>query len=1048
MNHWFSNLNLSGLILAQEAAAETTAKVVDKATEIAADAASKTAAGTPLWVVLLSLVALIILPFVIGQWLANVLKVKDMGNRIGIVLFALVIGIAPFAVHMLTEDPKEPGKPRQLVKVFNYGIDLDGGTNLVFQVDRAAANANKKEINSLSMQEMVAAINKRINPSGTEEMTVRLVGSDRIEVIVPGADAERTQQIKNQITNLGELEFCMLANSVEHSSEIDLADQVQANKGTGVREIYNPKGELILKWREPGIVQEKTDKENVGDYKDVGGANAKSRTFERNGKAITEFLIVCEPKPERRITGNDLDNTREEIGSGGTPVVAFTFNSRGGALFGKLTGDHLPKEGSGFKTQLAILLNDEIHSAPTINDRIGRVGQISGTFSQAEINELIAVLNAGALKVPLIKEPANEFTVSPLLGANIRSTGLRATLVAMIAVFLITAAYYLKAGLIADLCLSFNLLLLLASMALIDATLTLPGIAGVVLSVSMAVDSNVLIFERMREELAKGSSMRMAIKNGFDKALGTIIDSNATTLISATVLYYVGTDQVKGFAVTLFIGIVISLFTTVYVARVIFELLERTGRLKTLKMFSVVKQTNIDFVGKTKQFVIGSQVVILLGLLVVAFRGRDSLDIDFRGGEMVTFRFEGAKNSDIDQVRAQLVKPFGEGISLERLEVTDDQGLPAELFRMRTINDEEEATAKADSQMVEAKLRAKMLTAFEGSSFKLVQQSLKLSDASVIPPTTEKLEDSALAYEKSFEGGQQFTATVGQTLTASAFAESVREVLREIGAAGQKYQEPEKLVEARNAVPTAAPTDKTTSITVRLSNLISAEDAAQVPLSLMKKLDRQPLFEELTTFSSSVASDTQMRAVLAIAISLLAITAYLWFRFHGMTFGLAATIAVFHDVAFTLGAVTVGAYLSHYALGRALFLIDFKINLTMIAAFLTIIGYSMNDTIVVFDRIREVRGKNPKITWEMVNTSLNQTLSRTLLTSVTTIITSTILYFFGGEGLRGFAFSLTIGIVVGTYSSIYIASPALVWLMNREQPEMKPVPKTALAARS
>ena len=169
-----------------------------------------------------------------------------------------------------------------------------------------------------------------------------------------------------------------------------------------------------------------------------------------------------------------------------------------------------------------------------------------------------------------------------------------------------------------------------------------------------------------------------------------------------------------------------------------------------------------------------------------------------------------------------------------------------------------------------------------------------------------------------------------------------------------------------------------------------------------------------------------------------------------MTFGLAATIAVFHDVAFTLGAVTVGAYLSHTAFGRALNLIDFKINLTMIAAFLTIIGYSMNDTIVVFDRIREVRGKSPKITWEMVNLSLNQTLSRTLLTSVTTIITASILYFFGGEGLRGFAFSLTIGIVVGTYSSIYIASPALVWLMNREHPETKPAggkPLATTAAR-
>ena len=322
----------------------------------------------------------------------------------------------------------------------------------------------------------------------------------------------------------------------------------------------------------------------------------------------------------------------------------------------------------------------------------------------------------------------------------------------MLAVFLITAIYYLKAGVIADICLAFNLLMLLSAMALIDATLTLPGIAGVVLSVAMAVDSNVLIFERMREELAKGSSMRMSIKNGFDKALGTIIDSNLTTLISALVLYYVGTDQVKGFAVTLFIGIVISMFTTVYVARVIFELLERTGRLKTLPMFSIIKQTNFDFVGKTKLFVFGSQIVIALGLLVVAFRGRDNLDIDFRGGAMITFQFEGEPAPPIDDVRERLVKTFGESISIEQLSVPGEGGKTVPLFRMRTVIDKEEAVEKTTGKNVEAQLREEMRVAFEGTSYKLLQQSLQLGVASVIPPTTEKLEDAALARASSEAG--------------------------------------------------------------------------------------------------------------------------------------------------------------------------------------------------------------------------------------------------------------------------------------------------------
>ncbi len=1034
MNHWFSNPTLAQ-------AADAAAKAAAAATTTAQDALT-TSSGTPIWIVLLSLVALIILPFVIGQWLAKVLKVRDMGTRIGTVLFALAIGIAPFAVHKLTKDTKKPDAPRNLVDVFHYGIDLAGGTNLVFQVDKVAAQASGKIVTPKAMQEMVAAINKRINPSGTEEVTVRLVGTDRIEVIVPGADAERTQKIRNQITNLGDLEFCLLANTREHQDLITQADLIEATKGTGVREIYRS-NKLIAKWREPGKVHGTAGYKNVSDADAGNGESVKVRHFERDGKPITEYLVVSAIREDRRITGKDLVDTREETGTNGAPNVGFTFNSRGGALFGQLTGAHRPQEGdTGFHTQLAILLNDEIHSAPRINEQINGRGQISGQFSQEEINELISVLNAGALSVPLTKEPINDFTISPLLGVDIRDTGLKATLFAMAAVFLITACYYLKAGLIADLCLSFNLLLLLAAMALIDATLTLPGIAGVVLSVSMAVDSNVLIFERMREELAKGASMRMAIKNGFDKALGTIIDSNATTLISAVVLYYVGTDQVKGFAVTLFIGIVISLFTTVYVARVIFELLERTGQLKSLKMFSIIKQTSIDFVGKTKIFIAVSQIVILLGLLVVAFRGRDNLDIDFRGGAMITFRFDGSEKSDIEAVRTQLAKTFGDGISLEQLQANG-----AELFRMRTVIDDEEATAKQEGgQKVEAQLREKMRTAFEGSPFKLIQQTLQLSDASVIQPTTEKLDEAGLAREKTFEGGQQFTANVGQALRPSALAETVREVLRDLGA-GQKYQDTDNLVEAHNPDASVAPGTPATSFNVRLSNLVTAEDSALVLPALTAKLHGQPLFEESTIFSSSVAGDTQMAAVLAIVIALVAITAYLWFRFHGMTFGLAATIAVFHDVAFTLGAVTVGAYLSQTAIGRALFLVDFKINLTMIAAFLTIIGYSLNDTIVVFDRIREVRGKSPKITWEMVNTSLNQTLSRTLLTSVTTIITSTILYFFGGEGLRGFAFSLTIGIVVGTYSSIYIASPALVWLMNRETSVPKPTAKPAIAAR-
>lgn len=1011
MNLWLSPL------LAQDAAktTETVAKaVVDGAKNSEVDSL----AG--LWI-LLVLLAIVVLPFVVGNWLAGIMKVRDLGSRISTVLLALVIGFAPFVAHKVSTD-------RSLMEVFSYGIDLAGGFNLVYAVDKAALGT--KPLTTSLMQDNLKAIAKRVNPSGTEEVSVRIMGSDKIEVIIPGADAAKMLRIKNQITNLGELEFCLLANREEFSAIVQYAEDQQATKGTGLREVIR-NGALIAKWRPMGI-----DSTTKAPKDGPGSRDMVTRQVERGGQSVTEYLLICEPDPDKRITGELLSHSSKTTSDDGGLAVSFTFGAKGSRFFGNVTGAHLPRTETT-KTHLAILLNEEMQSAPTIDAKIDGQGQISGSFTLQEVEELVAVLNAGAMTLPLFKQPVNEFAISPLLGIEIRKTGLMATLFSMAAVFVITAFYYRKAGLIADLCLLLNLLLLLSSMALIDATLTLPGIAGIVLSVAMAVDANVLIFERMREELAKGSSMRMCIKNGFDKALGTIIDSNMTTLISAVVLYYVGTDQVKGFAVTLFLGIVISMFTEVFVARLIFELLERKGILKSLSMYNIIKQTNFDFVGKTRAFLMASCSVIGLGLLVVAYRGQDNLDIDFRGGGMVTFRFEGNKMvGDIEAVRAPLVKAFNDSISLERLLIQDEQGQDVELFRMRTVTDREEAQLKATGASIDEQLRAAIRGAFAETPMKLVQQSLAVGESELIAATTRKLDDVGLLHEKTFEGGRQFSATVGQALTPAALGESVKSALKDIGA-GVKYNDTDDLVDVQPADAAADAGAKSTALLVRLSKGVEPADAELVSKKLLGMLDGQPLLEELTNFSASVAGDTQIRAVLAIVIAMVAITAYLWFRFAGMTFGIAASIALIHDIAFTLGAVAVGAYLSRNSVGQALHLVDFKLNLTMIAAFLTIIGYSLNDTIVVFDRIREVRGKNPKITWEMVNISLNQTLSRTLLTSVTTIITSIILYFFGGEGLRGFSYCLTIGILVGTYSSIYIASPALVWIMNREQEASK-----------
>ena len=990
------------LLAFQDAAQKAAETTISAAGDVTVEATKSADSSTGTWMVLLTVVAMLVLPFVIGQVLANLLKLKDLGFKMGIVLFAATMGMAPFVGQKLAGHP--------LSDALNWGIDLAGGANMVFAVDHEGAEALEKEVDPATMQKMVGAISRRVNPSGTEEVTVRQVGRDRIEVIIPGADPEKVDRVKRQITKLGSLEFGLLANQFEHASLIERARTLPDNVDelrSGTR--------LQAKWRSAG-----TDPK-TGEIKEVGAHNGVAvRSVERNGKQVQQFLVVVEEDPKRRITGQLLKRAYETSGDSGLPVVGFQFNTRGGHLFKRLTAAHMPKEGAGYKTRLAVLLNDEIHSAPTINAMIEDQGVIEGDFGAEERAELINVLNAGALDVPLHQDPIHEFTVSPLLGLDVQTKGINAILWAAVTVFVVTAGYYLLAGAVADVCLALNITLLMGSMALIDATFTLPGLAGVALAIGMAVDANVLIFERMREEQLKGSSLRMSIQNGFGKALSAIVDSNVTTMITAVVLYILGSEQVKGFAVTLFIGLVWNMFCAVYVARLFFDIAERKRWLKSLKMFSLVNATNFDFISRRKAFITGSLVLIAIGIGALAMRGRDNLDIDFRGGAMVTFRFEGTAPS-ADEVRSALGEQFESSISLERLELEEGDGSSDVLFRLRTVDGDENEVGH------------KVAQAFEGTPLQLVQQSLEHGELTPIPALNDEAA-SAEPVDPRFAGGQQVDVHVGLPVLAASLAGSLQDALVDYkpeGAETAPYRDAADLI-AVTSKTGGSLTDKTQEFVVKASPAIAAADLTGVLELVNDRFQSEPAFEEKTTFNPSVAGDTQRSALIAIGLSNLAIIFYLWFRFQRATFGLAAVIAVMHDVTFVLGLVAIGAMLSSTPIGPILGLTDFKIDLSIVAAFLTIIGYSLNDTIVVFDRIREVRGKNPAITDQMVNLSLNQTLSRTLLTSSTTIIVLSILYIMGGEGVHGFSYCMLLGIIVGTFSSIFIASPALVWLSNRE----------------
>ncbi|WP_339686153.1 protein translocase subunit SecD [Gimesia maris] len=959
----------------------------------AAEVTEKTPSSISGWSIIAIILAVFVVPFVLGVVIARALKMKDYGKKIGLVLFTAVIAATPF-VWQVTHG-------HDWRDAIRLGIDLAGGSNMVFEVDESQS---EKELSNEVMDQMVGAIGRRINPSGTEEVTVRKVGQNRIEVIVPGADSEDVQRIKSLITRLGSLEFAIVANRRDR----DHADEVaRALENPEKKDIRDKEGRVVASWREV-----------KGDDKYEGVDQIVARPVTReDGTQGEEVLILIEPNEDRRVTGKYLVRASQTTDQNGGPAVRFVFNAKGGSLFGTLTSKNRPSK-DGFERHLAVLLDGKVQSAPSIRDTISTEGIISGRFTQKEVNELLNVLNAGALEVPLKPEPVSEFSISPLLGSDVQEKGKQAILIAACAVIIFMLIYYRFAGVVANICLTLNLLLVMGCMSFIDATFTLPGLAGLVLTIGMAVDANVLIFERIREEKARGSSLRMAINNGFSRAFTTIVDANLTTLIVAVVLYIIGTDQVRGFAVTLFIGIVMSMFTALYVGRLFFDIFERKRWITDLKMMSIVGTTNLDFIGKKMIAAFFSGALIVIGLIVVVTRGQENLDIDFTGGTMVTFEFE--DKQEIDDVRGLLQGPFGNSLTIEQLQLSNDPASEGRFFRLRTtLNDADAGDTKTTATNT---IRGKLNEAFGDAAHKLRKVTMEYGDVKKLTGS----EDSP--------GGTEVSLTFSGEVKTSTVDNYLKEAIAGITNAdgSDKYDRiPEFQLQGVADSKEEEADKRFKKMTMQAGPDLLEDDLKTALAAMQDVMATTAILDEVNSFDSSVASEMQESALLAMLISLIAIVAYIWFRFQRITFGLAAVAALVHDVLVVLGMVALGAYLSDTALGPILGLNDFKINLPMIAAFLTIVGYSLNDTIVVFDRIREVRGKNPALTTSMVNDSLNQTLSRTLLTSITTLIVVLILYAIGGEGIHGFAYCLVLGVIVGTYSSIFIASPVLIWLMNR-----------------
>ena len=386
------------------------------------------------------------------------------------------------------------------------------------------------------------------------------------------------------------------------------------------------------------------------------------------------------------VTGEYLKRASSGVDERGRPQVNFTFNAKGAFKFGQLTGKHVPNAADQ-KYRLGILLDKKLLSAPSINTKITGSGVIEGIPTKQEVDFLVGILNAGHLPATLNKDPISRETISPTLGAETVRKGRSAILISLAAVMVFMVFYYRFAGLVACLALAANLLLILGLMVLFKAAFTLPGLAGLVLTIGMSVDANVLIFERIREERARGAAMRMAILNGFARATRTIVDANVTTLITAIVIYKIAPDNVKGFGVTLILGIVMSMYAAIFLSRLVFDVCERTRRLKELRMVRIVGSTNINFLSKGAMAYVVSAVLIVIGLVSVYNRGGDMLNIDFTGGSSVTIVFKQDQTMPYAEVKDLLEETELKEMNLSLVAVGDK----GNRYTVSSVNDDIEA---------------------------------------------------------------------------------------------------------------------------------------------------------------------------------------------------------------------------------------------------------------------------------------------------------------------------------------------------------------------
>jgi SecD/SecF fusion protein len=792
-----------------------------------------------------------------------------------------------------------------------------------------------------------------------------------------------------------------------------------------------------------------------------------------NRKRVEYFVLTRVSDADNVRVGGDVTLTAQAgQDKSFNPSVNFSFNGAGAQKFGAMTRRNKPS--NNVTRHLAIVLDEKVVSAPGLQAVIEDRGEITGKFDKKSVDRLVQILRSGALSAELRDKPVSENMIGPTLGRDTIRRGTFAIGMAFVAVLVFMVVYYRFAGLVACIALFANLLLTVGFMVAVNAAFTLAGLAGLVLTLGIAVDANVLIYERLREERNKGANIATAIRNGYDRAFATIIDTHLTSIFTAVVLYALGNDNLKGFAISLTVGLIISLFTSLYMTRLMFDYWLRRGWLTELKMMRLFERPNFHPMKYRYVFFTVTALLTVAGLAVAWHRGENVLNVDFRGGTVFAARVKPGEERGLTSIGGTL--GYRELLSEERQKdklavekvfwdnkpPTPDTPINTWVYTItykdggtQTVTLTEKPAGASDEAMAEdVKQRASHLPDVS------VEQTYTFADDAssgksrmFTVRTTEKqrgLVQAALDRLMRDDGKQLLegaTVTVGPVTgpvvdltfdkpTSLAFTTELfsREFKRQlsadtgpdtfaltgVGAPVDGRYTHMKLDVSRNPTLEALRDPKNPQHAQQLAAF------QKVVAGTVQAFNSTPEPERLEVFDSQVASETRAQAFKAVVASWVIILLYLWFRFGNWTFGLAAVLCLVHDLCFTVGAIAACHYLHEVPGLDFLGIQDFKIDLAAVAALLTLVGYSVSDTIVVFDRIREVRGKNPKLTPQMINDSVNQTLSRTILTSATVFLVSIVLYAFGGEGVHLFAFVMVMGVLVGTYSSIFVAAPLLL----------------------